>query len=89
MFWPILAASAAAVGLIKLGSLYVWVQILGLNVYAAKASTEANWFPIPETGLSYITLHCAGTHWSHKSVYLHKHALGCFYYLRSSGAHVL
>jgi hypothetical protein len=37
MFWPILAASAASLGLIKLGSLYVWVQILGLTVKALLA----------------------------------------------------
>lgn len=37
MFWPVVAASAAAVGLIKLGSLYVWVQNLGLTVKALLA----------------------------------------------------
>ena len=36
-FWPFLAASAASaasLGFIQLGSLYVWVQILGLTVKA-------------------------------------------------------
>ena len=36
-FWPFLAASAASLGLIKLGSLYVWVQILGLTIKALLA----------------------------------------------------
>jgi hypothetical protein len=37
MFFPFLAASAASLGLIQLGSLYVWVQILGLTVKALLA----------------------------------------------------
>ncbi len=36
-FWPFLAASAASLGLIKLGSLYVWVQILGMTIKALLA----------------------------------------------------
>ncbi len=37
MFWPILATTAATAGLIQLGSLYVWVQILGMIVKALLA----------------------------------------------------
>ncbi len=37
MLFPFLAASAVSLGLIKLGSLYVWVQILGLTVKALLA----------------------------------------------------
>jgi hypothetical protein len=38
MFFPFLAASAASLGLIQLGgSLYVWVQILGMTVKALLA----------------------------------------------------
>jgi len=36
-FWPFLAASAASLGLIQLGSFYVWVQILGMTIKALLA----------------------------------------------------
>jgi hypothetical protein len=37
MLFPFLAASAASLGLMQLGSLYVWVQILGLTAKALLA----------------------------------------------------